>query len=560
MTGSSRPARRPGRPGRRGRRGLDRGRGLLRVLRRGRPAGLRVDQPGPGAPVLSRAPRRRSAPASSPSTCPGRSAWPIRPPAPGCWPRSWSSARVINWPPTPDATSELYYCLRGAGPQRLRAVVAVGPGDRSARMAWGPGDFLTLPAGCTTVHPADSGPTRPTCPALPGHRRPAPRLSGRDAPPRAASSPPGSTAAPPGPGWPKWSATRTSLGRSRVSVLLGNTATPQTLTVTHTLWAMLGVLPAGRVQRPHRHQSVALDLITDVRAGLLLPDRVAGWTPTGAIVDPEPGGLGAGRGLRHPTGPVAQPSQRVGPSGLPGPRPGCRPAHLSPLPRHPLRSAGPLTAVPFASALSEHPVATQATGEVAGAVLGVHRRASRPGVVTATRAHAGALEDIVRTVGVRAPSAGHARDARPSRWSGPAGRSKRPRPSACGPAGSVPWPRCALQRHPAGRRLVALRRLARRTRLRALGPGAGGRPVHLPGRRIPALARGGRTRASRSSAGTPRAAAVPAGPGWWSVTTVVTVGAVGVLVGARGRRRAAGVPGVPGLRRRRSPSPARTGT
>jgi gentisate 1,2-dioxygenase len=76
-----------------------------------------------------------------------------------------------------------------------------------------------------------------------------------------------------------------SAGRSRVSILLGNTATPQTLTVTHTLWAMLGVLPAGRVQRPHRHQSVALDLITACAPGCysLLGHRL---DATGAIADP----------------------------------------------------------------------------------------------------------------------------------------------------------------------------------------------------------------------------------------------------------------------------------
>jgi len=73
--------------------------------------------------------------------------------------------------------------------------------------------------------------------------------------------------------------------RNRVSVLLGNTATPQTLTVTHTLWAMLGVLPPGRVQRPHRHQSVALDLVVDCEPGCysLVGDEL---DPSGAIVDP----------------------------------------------------------------------------------------------------------------------------------------------------------------------------------------------------------------------------------------------------------------------------------
>ena len=44
--------------------------------------------------------------------------------------------------------------------------------------------------------------------------------------------------------------------RSRVSVLLANRACDQTLTITPTLWAMLGLLPIGAVQLPHRHQSV----------------------------------------------------------------------------------------------------------------------------------------------------------------------------------------------------------------------------------------------------------------------------------------------------------------
>jgi small ligand-binding sensory domain FIST len=54
--------------------------------------------------------------------------------------------------------------------------------------------------------------------------------------------------------------------------------------------------------------------------------------------------------------------------------------------------------VPFASALSEHPVASQATGEVAGAVLEAIGERPDLVMVTATRPHAGALEDIVSTV------------------------------------------------------------------------------------------------------------------------------------------------------------------
>jgi small ligand-binding sensory domain FIST len=54
--------------------------------------------------------------------------------------------------------------------------------------------------------------------------------------------------------------------------------------------------------------------------------------------------------------------------------------------------------VPFASALSEHPVATAATGEVCGAVLEVLGDRPDLALVVATRPHAGALEDIARTV------------------------------------------------------------------------------------------------------------------------------------------------------------------
>jgi small ligand-binding sensory domain FIST len=54
--------------------------------------------------------------------------------------------------------------------------------------------------------------------------------------------------------------------------------------------------------------------------------------------------------------------------------------------------------MPFASALSEHPIATEATGEVAGAVL--EALGDRPDLVLVcvTPPHSGALEDIVVAV------------------------------------------------------------------------------------------------------------------------------------------------------------------
>lgn len=59
-----------------------------------------------------------------------------------------------------------------------------------------------------------------------------------------------------------------SSNSNRLSLLLANRDLPQTRTVTHVLWAMFGMVPPGTVQAPHRHQSVALDLIVDCAPGV----------------------------------------------------------------------------------------------------------------------------------------------------------------------------------------------------------------------------------------------------------------------------------------------------
>lgn len=87
--------------------------------------------------------------------------------------------------------------------------------------------------------------------------------------------------------------------RNRISILLGNRHFPQTRTVTHTLWAMFGIVPAGAVQKPHRHQSIALDFVADCGPGtyslvwteldesgdISNPQRVD-WTPGMAFITP----------------------------------------------------------------------------------------------------------------------------------------------------------------------------------------------------------------------------------------------------------------------------------
>jgi gentisate 1,2-dioxygenase len=55
--------------------------------------------------------------------------------------------------------------------------------------------------------------------------------------------------------------------RSRISVLLANKNFEQTMTITHTLWTMFGVISTGTRQLPHRHQSVALDFVVEAKPG-----------------------------------------------------------------------------------------------------------------------------------------------------------------------------------------------------------------------------------------------------------------------------------------------------
>lgn len=50
-----------------------------------------------------------------------------------------------------------------------------------------------------------------------------------------------------------------ALTRNRIGILLGNPACPLTKTLTHTLWSLYNILPAGATQLPHRHNSVAID-------------------------------------------------------------------------------------------------------------------------------------------------------------------------------------------------------------------------------------------------------------------------------------------------------------
>lgn len=148
-------------------------------------------------------------------------------------------------------TSQVFYVIRGRG--------TVRHGDR--HIAFGQGDFIALPGdeGVTIAADEDAAlywvndapllnylGVAPTGPRFSPTHYPAART--REELRKVASDP-------------------AAAKRNRVSVLLGNSRFGQTRTITHVLWAMFGIVPAGAVQKAHRHQSIALDFIVDCQPG-----------------------------------------------------------------------------------------------------------------------------------------------------------------------------------------------------------------------------------------------------------------------------------------------------
>jgi len=186
-----------------------------------------------------------------------------------------------------NATSQLFFVMRGTGETRLEGE----PGGE--RFAWRSGDLFTLPAASRATHAAGDDaalywvhdePLLRYLGVQATQRLFAPTLYGRDsilAALEAVVRDPASAHA------------------NRLSVLLGNRLFPQTMTITHTIWAMFGLLPVGAVQAPHRHQSVAVDLVVDAKPGcytmvgkaLGADGRIAGgerfeWQPHSVFITP----------------------------------------------------------------------------------------------------------------------------------------------------------------------------------------------------------------------------------------------------------------------------------
>ncbi len=155
-----------------------------------------------------------------------------------------------------NATSHLFFVMRGSG----SSSPAEGATDQTT-IPWKAGDLFTLPARSRMLHEASEDaalywvndePLLRYLGAEATQRQFKPTLYTREAILEALD---GVLRDP------------SSATANRLSVLLGNRLFPHTMTVTHVIWAMFGLLPVGALQAPHRHQSVALDLVVDARPG-----------------------------------------------------------------------------------------------------------------------------------------------------------------------------------------------------------------------------------------------------------------------------------------------------
>ncbi|MEY2644745.1 MAG: hypothetical protein RLZZ611_1394 [Cyanobacteriota bacterium] len=156
-----------------------------------------------------------------------------------------------------NATSSLFFVLKGSGDCRRRH-----NGQSDTAISWQQGDLFVLPAGEAPQLKADDTSVlywvhdAPLLDYL-GVSPTQARFEATHYPARWLRSELQHLASQPG-----------SANSNRLSLLLANRDLPSTRTVTHVLWAMFGLVPDAAVQPPHRHQSVALDLIIDCEPGV----------------------------------------------------------------------------------------------------------------------------------------------------------------------------------------------------------------------------------------------------------------------------------------------------
>ena len=145
------------------------------------------------------------------------------------------------------ATAQLFYVIRGQGTTETEY----------GTMEWSKGDLFTLPSCGSAIHSAseDTAIYWVTDEALVnylGVTATKPRFQPSLYPSDRIMAELQQIAQEPG-----------ASKRNRIGVLFGNKATQLTRSLTHTLWALMVYLPGGTEQKPHCHNSVAIDLVIE---------------------------------------------------------------------------------------------------------------------------------------------------------------------------------------------------------------------------------------------------------------------------------------------------------
>lgn len=178
-------------------------------------------------------------------------------------------------------TSQMFYVIRGSGRTQMK----------HGTIEWKQGDLFTLPSVPDALHTADTdtafywvndAPLLNYLGVEPAKERFHPVLYTKE---RLCSK--------------LEEIRKEAEGRNRTGFLLSNPNFPQTMTLTHTLWALYNVLPAGVVQKPHRHNSIALDFCVSAgpdtytligkevdENGEIINPIKAMWTPGSAFITP----------------------------------------------------------------------------------------------------------------------------------------------------------------------------------------------------------------------------------------------------------------------------------
>lgn len=209
-----------------------------------------------------------------------RTEWPAT--APGLLASFLSLRPNTTLATTARASSQMFYVIRGAGTTTTR----------HGTLPWSRGDLFALPGGearhaareDSALYAVSDEPLLRFLGAEPREERFRPTLH---------------TAAAMQAELARVNAEEGAAQRNRNGVLLANAAAPLTQTLTHSLWSLFNELPAGVVQRPHRHNSVALDLCIAAAPGVytrigdqldaegrIVGGRRMDWLPGAAFTTP----------------------------------------------------------------------------------------------------------------------------------------------------------------------------------------------------------------------------------------------------------------------------------